>query len=358
MQRPAKPANERERLLALQATRLLDTPPEQAFDDLVSVATTICGTPMGAVTLVDEDRQWFKARQGFDSREGPRGESFCSMAILEPRRLMLVEDTHGDERFVDHPAVTGGLRVRFYAGVPLLDGEGLPLGTLCVFNDQPGRLSESQADALRALARQAAHLIELRQTTRALNVQIRERDWYEQQLNQYSQLLEAQNADLAEQTRTDPLTGLPNRRAFTVALGGAIERATRLGSPLSVALLDLDHFKTINDVNGHAEGDRVLAETGLLLKSHFAAAGMAARYGGEEFAVLMPDTALDQARLQCEFLRQGIAALPVGLVVSGSIGVAQWRAGEDPAQTIARADEALYRAKRGGRDRVEVDESH
>ncbi len=271
---------------------------------MVNVAIAICGTSMGAVTLVDADRQWFKARHGFDSIQGPREESFCAEAILEPERLMLVEDTLEDPRFNDHPAVTGGLRVRFYAGVPLLNGEGLPLGTLCVFNERPGTLSDSQADALRALARQASHLLELRRTTHALNLQIRERDWYEQQLDRYSQLLEERNADLTEQNRIDPLTGLPNRRAFSVALGAAIERAGGEGLPLSVALLDLDHFKTINDVHGHAEGDRVLAETGTLLKSYFAAAGMAARYGGEEFAVLMPDTALEQARLQCEFLRQ------------------------------------------------------
>ncbi|AKC85648.1 sensor domain-containing diguanylate cyclase [Pseudoxanthomonas suwonensis] len=354
MLRPAKPDNESERLAALRATRLLDTPREQAFDDLVKLATSVSGTAMGAVTLVDEDRQWFKARQGFDLMETPREESFCAHAILEPQRLMLVEDTLQDTRFAGHPAVTGELGVRFYAGIPLLDGDGMALGSLCVFDSRPGTLSEAQADALRALARQAAHLIELRGATRALDRHMRDRDWYEQQLAQYSDLLEQQNADLAEQTRTDPLTGLPNRRAFTVALGAAIERADREGLPLSVALLDLDHFKTINDVNGHAEGDRVLAEVATLLKSHFAAAGMAARYGGEEFAVLMPDTALDQARLQCEFLRQGIAVLPVGIVVSGSLGVAQYRPGETAGEAIARADEALYRAKRGGRDRVEA----
>ena len=355
MLRPARPDNETERLAGLHATRLLDSPREQAFDDLVKLATAISGTAMGAVTLVDADRQWFKARQGFDTVQTPREESFCAHAILEPQRLMLVEDTLGDARFADHPAVTGDLGVRFYAGVPLVDGDGLALGSLCVFDSRPGTLSAGQADALRALARQAAHLIELRRATRALDQHIRDRHWYEQQLSQYSDLLERQNADLAEQTRTDPLTGLPNRRAFTVAVAAAIERAAREGSPLSLALLDLDHFKTINDVNGHAEGDRVLAEVGTLLKAHFAGAGMAARYGGEEFAVLVPDAALEQARLQCEFLRQGIAVLPVGIVVSGSIGVAQWRPGEEPAQTIARADEALDRAKRGGRDRVEVD---
>ena len=353
---PPKPANEAERLAALRASRLLDSPPEQAYDDLVRLATAICGTTTGAITLVDENRQWFKARQGFDGGQTPLEESFCAYTILDPERVLMVEDTAADPVFADNPAVTGGLKVRFYAGVPLLDAEGMALGSLCVSRRPPPRLPPARAGAMRAPGRQFSQLLQLRGTTRALDLQLRERDWYEQQLVHYAQALEEQNADLTEQNRIDPLTGLPNRRAFAVALGAAIERAGREQLPLSVALLDLDHFKTINDVNGHAEGDRVLAEVSILLKAHFAAAGMAARYGGEEFAVLIPDAALDQARLQCEFLRQGIAVLPIGIVVSGSIGVAQWRAGEEPAQTIARADEALYRAKRGGRDRVEVDE--
>lgn len=356
MLKPVKPYNERERLAALHATRLLDTPQEQAFDDIVQLACMICRTSMAAVTLIDKDRQWFKAQRGFEGDQTPRDESFCAHAILEPRRMMLVTDTHQDPRFVDHPAVTGGLRVRFYAGVPLLDADGHPLGSLCAFDPQPGQLDQGQADAMRILARQVSALIELRQATRALGTQMREREWYEQELGRYSEMLERQNADLSEQTRTDPLTGLHNRRAFTVALEAALQRSAGDGSPLSMALLDLDHFKAINDVHGHAEGDRVLAEVAHLLKSHFAAAGMAARYGGEEFAVLLPATGLEPARLQCEFLRQGIAALPVGLVVTGSIGVAQCQPGETAAQLIARADDALYRAKRGGRDRVEVDD--
>ena len=232
----------------------------------------------------------------------------------------------------------------------------MALGSLCVFDDVPGQLAPRQEQALRALGRQFSCLLELRSAARALELQMRERDWYERQLADYSRQLEARNADLAEQNRTDPLTGLPNRRGFNAALDAAIERAGREGQPLSLALLDLDHFKTINDVHGHAEGDRVLAELGTLLKSHFAAAGMAARWGGEEFAVLVPDAPLDLARLQCEFLRQGVATLPVGLVVSASIGVAQWRPGEDGAAVVARADQALYRAKGLGRDRVEVEE--
>lgn len=121
-----------------------------------------------------------------------------------------------------------------------------------------------------------------------------------------------------------------------------------------VALLDIDHFKHINDFQGHATGDRVLAELGALLRSHFAGRGMAARYGGEEFVAVMPATDLRTAELQCEFLRLAVADLPLGFPVTISIGIAQHQPGESVDDTLARADKALYRAKGNGRNRVEV----
>ncbi|HYG06001.1 MAG TPA: GGDEF domain-containing protein, partial [Stenotrophomonas sp.] len=180
----------------------------------------------------------------------------------------------------------------------------------------------------------------------------RERDWYEQQLSQYSESLETLNADLAEQTRTDVLTGLPNRRAFAAAL--AAEQQREDGVPLSVAIIDIDHFKTINDLHGHDQGDQVLVALAALLRSHMAGRGMIARLGGEEFVMLLPGAAGEPARLQCELLRQEIALLPINLPVTVSIGVAQWQLPESAEQCLKRADQALYQAKRDGRDRVVV----
>jgi len=350
--KPEKPKDEAERLAALQQYRILDTPPEEAFDDLVEIATTICGTQMGAVTLIDRDRQWFKARKGLDATETPREFAFCAHAILEPEQLLTVENTTDDARFQGNPYVTGAPHIRFYAGAPLLGAEGQALGTLCVFDDAPAQLSDEQAKALRALSRQASHLMELRRVAQALDRQLRERDWYEQQLAQYSESLETLNADLAEQTRTDVLTGLPNRRAFAAALASELARSAAAGEPLSVAVIDIDHFKTINDLHGHDQGDEVLVALAALLRAHIAGRGMIARLGGEEFVMLLPGAALDQARLQCEFLRQEIAVLPINLPVTVSIGVAQLRADESGEHGIKRADQALYEAKRGGRDRV------
>ena len=352
MIKPEKPKDEAARLAALERYGMLDTPPEQAFDDLVQIATAICGTQMGAVTLVDRDRQWFKARKGLDATQTPRDVAFCAHAILDPEQVLTVENTADDARFHDNPLVTGAPHIRFYAGAPLLGAEGQALGTLCVFDAAPAQLNEEQVQALRALSRQASHVMELRRVAHALDRQLRERDWYEQQLAQYSESLETLNADLTEQTRTDVLTGLPNRRAFAAALTSALERSGGSGEPLSVAVIDIDHFKTINDLHGHDQGDEVLVALAALLRAHIAGRGMIARLGGEEFVMLLPGIGLEQARLQCEFLRQEIAVLPINLPVTVSIGVAQLGSGESGDRGLKRADQALYEAKRTGRDRV------
>ncbi len=352
MERPRIPDNETDRLNALRHARILDTPPEPAFDDLVTIATTLCDARMGAVTLVDQQRQWFKARQGFSAAETSRDSAFCAHAILDPSRVFSVEDARADLRFHDNPLVTGEPHIRFYAGAPMIDGDGFPLGTVCVFDARPSRLDERQSLALQALSRQAAHLLELRRLGHLLNRQLDERRWYEQQLSQYYTELESLNADLAEQTRTDPLTGLPNRRAFSAALATALEAAQAGGPPPVVAVLDIDHFKTINDLHGHDQGDHVLVELSALLRSHVAGDGMCARFGGEEFVLLLPNLSLDGARMQCEFLRQSVAALPIGLPVTVSIGLTAMRRGESAQDMLKRADQALYRAKHHGRDQV------
>ena len=210
MVKPERPANEARRLDALRRARILDTAPEDGFDDLIRIAAAICRMPIALVSLVDEDRQWFKARRGIDFEQTARDDSFCAHSLLQPEQLMIVPDARLDPRFRDNPFVTGELRVRFYAGAPLLDPDGLPLGSFCVMDREPRVLDEEQKLALVALSRQASRLIELRRVSGELELQLREREWYEEQLQQYQLALEQENASLVELTRTDPLTGLPN----------------------------------------------------------------------------------------------------------------------------------------------------
>ncbi len=153
--------DEAHRLAALREYRILDTLPEQSFDDLTSVASIICETPIALVSLVDENRQWFKSRVGIDAEETPRDLAFCAHAIHE-RSVLVVNDTLEDARFADNPLVTGDPKIRFYAGAPLVEPQGHALGTICVIDRVPRELSVEQSGALESLSRQVVAQLELR----------------------------------------------------------------------------------------------------------------------------------------------------------------------------------------------------
>jgi GAF domain-containing protein len=165
------PPNEAARLRALKQFKILDTEPEEAYDDLTFIAAQVCDTPIALFTLVDSYRQWFKSRLGLKERETAREVSFCAHAILEPE-TMIVGDALKDSRFADNPLVNSNPRIRFYAGAPLITTDGFTLGTLCVIDRKPRVLSGDQIEALQALSRQVVSQLELRRSvthlTRAL----------------------------------------------------------------------------------------------------------------------------------------------------------------------------------------------
>ena len=155
------PENEAERLTALHACHILDTLPEPEYDEVTFLAAQICGVPQAAVSLIDTDRQWFKAILGLDVSETSRDAAFCAHTILQPD-LLLVPDSHEDPRFSDNPLVTGAPSIRFYAGMPLVTSDGLALGSLCVIDQQPRQLSTQQQEALRVLGNQISSQLDLK----------------------------------------------------------------------------------------------------------------------------------------------------------------------------------------------------
>ncbi len=162
------PDNEALRLQALRSYDILDTAPEPAYEGLCYLASLICGTRMAAITLIDEHRQWFKAKQGIDDHETPREHAFCAHAICNPGQVMVVEDARTDDRFQDNPYVLNDPHVRFYAGAPLTTPDGRGLGTICAIHDEPSTFTEDQRRALEALSQQVMMQLELRRRSTEL----------------------------------------------------------------------------------------------------------------------------------------------------------------------------------------------
>jgi len=156
-----KPANEEARVIALDKYAILDTDPEQFFDDLTLLASHVCNTPIALISLVDEDRQWFKSRVGLNASETSRDIAFCSTAILQTD-VFVIPDALADERFRDNPLVVSDPHIRFYAGAPLINEDGYALGTLCVVDRAPRELAPEQKEALKALGRLVLAQLEFR----------------------------------------------------------------------------------------------------------------------------------------------------------------------------------------------------
>jgi PAS domain S-box-containing protein len=177
------PENEAARLEALHRYGVLDTVPEQDFDDLSRLAALVCNVPIATVTFVDENRQWFKSRLGMDEQETPRDIAFCAHTILR-HEVLVIPDALEDERFRFNPLVTGEKKVRFYAGAPLITPEGHALGTICVIDRVPRQLSGDQIEALKALARLVVAQLELRRSVSDLSLAVRQRRQTEQEIDQ------------------------------------------------------------------------------------------------------------------------------------------------------------------------------
>jgi GAF domain-containing protein len=169
------PANEVERLRTLRSYKILDSKPEERFDELTRLAALICGVPISLISLIDTDRQWFKSRYGLDLQETPRAQAFCTHAIMQPD-MFVVPDATKDERFANNPLVTGDLHIRFYAGAPLAARDGHVLGTLCVIDHVPHTLTEAQKEALKLVGGLVIANFELRRDLQELKDALAARD--------------------------------------------------------------------------------------------------------------------------------------------------------------------------------------
>jgi len=183
--------NEARRLKVLWQYDVLDTVPEEVFDDLTELAARICEAPIALISLIDEDRQWFKAKVGVSLNETSRDVSFCAHAIKQ-EDLFIIPDATQDARFADNPLVKSDPKIRFYAGAPLITPDGYALGTLCVIDKVPRELRAEQKQALRVLARHVMTQLELRRHAKELNEAQKAKDETSGELEK----LKAENAKL------------------------------------------------------------------------------------------------------------------------------------------------------------------
>lgn len=343
----ALPRDELERIEELAACQLLDTESEVAFDDIAELASVLCDMPMALVSLVDQDRQWFKARVGVDLKQTPRRQSFCAHAILSPSDIFVVPDAREDVRFHDNPLVIGKPDVRFYAGVPLKGPSGHALGTLCVLDSRPRTLTQMQQRQLKQLAGQLEVQLQLREMLWQKELLLQENRYYQRKLEQA-------NRQLEEQSLTDVLTGLRNRRDFDRRIREEIERSTRHHAPLSVAMIDVDNFKRFNDQYGHLAGDAILRRIARLMQKNSRSGDYLCRNGGDEFVAILPNTDLQGAReLMQRFcdLVNDYAWKTEPVTVSVGLAALDEHC-NDRRVLIEAADKALYQSKRTGRNRV------
>ncbi len=334
-----RPPDEMLRLTALHRYLLLDTQAEADFDLLTELAAELCGTPYSFVSLVDAERVWYKSSFGKSKAiQMPRDQDYCSWAILEEHEL-IIPDLTADARTAELSTTTKGPQFRMYGGVNLVSADGYHVGVLCVLDTKPRQLTEHQLGLLRRMAHQVISLMELRVLERELQ----------------SALLK-----VSRLANEDELTGLKNRRAWMEEARQQLQLSHRLGTPLGLLMLDVDHFKKINDTHGHPVGDTVLRALGQLLPRALRTTDIAGRLGGEEFAVLLPGTDAAGALRIAENLRLAVEHEPIrdaelSLRITVSIGVSHVAAADEvhALDTLVRAaDAALYAAKKAGRNQV------
>ena len=309
------PLNEVERIIDLRALQILDTPAEERFDRITRIAQRLFDVPIALVSLVDEDRQWFKSRVGLDASETSRELSFCAHAILGDDTLQ-VPDATADERFRDNPLVTEDPSIRFYAGAPIDSPNGNKLGTLCVIDSKPRQLSPEDLATLRDLA----------------------------------DMVEKEFAAIQLAT-SDTLTHLRNRRGFMLVARQVLLFAKRTESPACLIFIDLDGMKQINDRLGHDAGDRALIHTANLLSTTFRDSDIAARLAGDEFCVLFSGSSARAARAAVDRLMAAVEAhneAADGPSLSLSVGLADWDPASDETldELMKRADREMYVHKR------------
>lgn len=332
-----KPSNEDQRISFLREMQILDTPLEERFERITRIVCRSLDVPISAISLVDEERQWFKSIQGIDVSETPRSLAFCAHTILD-KKPFIVANALEDKRFSGNPLVTGNPNIRFYAGIPLEVQEGVRIGSLCAIDHKARDITEEQISILKDLSEMVkSELVSVKLSSAHLSL-----------------IKDLENAERA--AAIDSLTRLWNRAGGEKLLEREWEFAKRNTSPLSIAMLDIDHFKTVNDQHGHESGDRVLRGFARSVLTAIRPSDGFCRWGGEEFLLIFPNCNAVDLKGALERILGTIRNIQGLVPVTASIGAHTVYPGDQgsPYDSLKISDQALYKAKDRGRDQYVI----
>lgn len=333
------------KLASLHSLDPFYTPLEERFERITRLARRALDVPIAAITVVQDDRQWFKSVSGWHVTELPMSKSLCAEVISEGKQ-MIVPDTLHDLYMMSNPLVIGKPKIRFYAGFPMRDSERRTMGTFCVMDVKPREADPDFATTLADLGDMA------------------QRELFTVELSNAQSALVAKLGKARRQAMFDPLTRLWNRRGATDLLNAALKEAVKHDHSVGVCLADIDNFKQVNDQFGHQVGDQVLRRVASSIVASVRPQDIVCRYGGEEFLVIVHDTDEKGCVAIGERICASMRELPIqtrdgSVPATISIGVAMRNRGDpvSPDHLVGLADAALYESKRQGRDRVTVGRS-
>lgn len=339
------PKFEQQRSEVRQRYRILRDSGVHDAGQIAATVSLVLGVPRVLICLNERYRCWYTGAHGIAAQDMDTLLAFCAQANLADNAFA-VSDARKEEYFAREPAVSGPANVVFFAGAPLSDPDGKRFGTLCLLDDAPRTLDGAQMQVLQHFAALISQDICVRSAGRYAV-----RDLID---------AEEDKCALYDLAVTDPLTRALNRRAFFRFAEREVLRASRHRTAVSVILLDIDHFKPVNDIHGHAIGDEVLVKLARKITSGIRDEDLFGRLGGEEFALVLPETDVAAATQTAARLSDNVRGMlfdsPKGAFsITVSMGISCPAPGEgNILDALDRADKSLYRAKRLGRDRVEV----
>ena len=331
---------EEQRLAAVKALNLLDKPEEERFGRLTRLARRHFKASACAITLVDRERKFCVAQHGLQHREYPVEQGVTCNKVVSSGGPLIINDMAETYRSTSSEARSQNLGMNFYAGVPIFSPEGLPVGTLCIFDHKSREFDRREMESLADFASLVEDELSLRHA------------------DTIKQELVSQVESLRMRAYIDPLTEVWNRGALLKLLSQEIERCQRADRGLTIGMLDIDHFKVVNDTHGHPAGDEVLKELCVRIRKTIRAYDSLGRYGGEEFVLLFPESGAEDGPELGERVRTVVEQTPFtigpnnSIPITVSIGITKLREGDSSTEMLARADAALYAAKHSGRNRV------